>query len=389
MKFFSRKRGARAVVAGVAAAAMLSAPVLAYAGDGGGGSAGGGTGAGGNGGIQWVYKDSYGPANRDSVVAALSEAGVTVSDVHGTGWSTIDQAISAANSECVARSQGHGDEQPNCRLVSVGFVSTDGIYTGSTGGFTAKRWQEAYIASGIPNNTYYYQGVGYRTSDMFNDGQTNVNSIAQREWNKAPNIAIVTIVLNQWEPPVIKSYDLTVTTNQQAPSNMRVGATDAVHDVIHASNSLGTKEDLAATVWFHYDGNAYVGSKAVSKSVTITSQGDTTSPDFTPGDFGWDHWPAGTHWFDVDVPKSGNMNAAVNTADRDAAETFTVTATPPPAPSKHIEKGVSADAMTNRTTITSETGAGGYEMTTTRFDAIARELVAGIHNGPVRENRPE
>lgn len=96
MKFFSGKHKTRAVIARTAATILLSMLPLAYT---------------GNGHVQWVYKDSYDPANRGSVVVALDKAGITVSDVHGAGWNTIDQAIGTANSECATRGQDHGDEQ--------------------------------------------------------------------------------------------------------------------------------------------------------------------------------------------------------------------------------------------------------------------------------------
>ncbi|MDE5641484.1 MAG: peptidase, partial [Bifidobacterium castoris] len=93
------------------------------------------------------------------------------------------------------------------------------------------------------------------------------------------------------------------------------------------------------------------------------TKGDTRSPEFAPSDFGWDKWPAGSYWFDVHVAKQGYMKAAVDTADREASESFRIVEVPPQSPVKEIEQGVSADQMVNHTIIRSSTGRGGYAMT--------------------------
>ena len=264
------------------------------------------------------------------------------------------------------RAKASGNQSPDCRLVSVGFVHTPGAsgdwYTGANGTFDAAKWKAAYNASGIPNNTYSYQGVNYTTRSFFSDGQTSINSLAAREMDKAPR-AVIAIVLDQDEPPV--DYDLTVTTNQQA-GKLEAGSTGPVKDVVHANRSgSAISENLTATAILHYDGHpdGYVESKTVSKTFTMTNDGDTTTPEFTPADFGLTHWGHGNWWFDVQVARQGRMKAAVDTADREASETFTVPDEPPAKPSKTIDKGTSASRMVNRTVITSGTGKGGWEMT--------------------------
>ena len=362
-------RRAMSAVAGLVAAATLVSPLAAYAADGGGGSGPGtDTGDGGNGGngkVSWIYKDSYGAPTYETAVAALKSAGVSVMN-GAQSKSTITQAVTDANNECVTRSRTHGDANPTCRLVGLGFVHTpDGSgdwYTGAHGSFNAKTWADAYKASGISGTTYYYQGVGYKTTDNFSDGKTNIDSLAAREMGKAP-IAMVALVLNQYEPPV--DYKLTVTTNQQSAA-MKVGSTDPVHDTVHANrNGSGLDETLTATAILHYDGhpNGYVAAKSAAKTFTMKNTGDTRTPDFTPADLGMKHWQHGNYWFDVQVSKQGHMQAAVDTTDREAAETYTVPDVPPEKPVKKIEKGTSASRMVNRTTITSGTGRGGYEMT--------------------------
>lgn len=203
------KKWGKATIAGLVAAATLASPVVgAFAADGGGGSGDGtGTGdgsAGGTGKITWVYKDSFGSPTRENVKSAMGSVGVKSMDGSESN-SAIDEAVNGANAECVARSKASGNQNPTCRLVSVGFVHTPGAngdwYTGANGTFSADQWKAAYNASGIPNGTYSYQGANYKTSDAFSDGTTTINSLAAREMNKAPR-AVVAIVLDQDEPPV-------------------------------------------------------------------------------------------------------------------------------------------------------------------------------------------
>lgn len=203
------KKWGKAALAAMVAAATLCTPVAgAFAADGGGGSGtGSGTGdgaAGGEGQISWVYKDSFGAPTRENVKAAMQAAGVKSMDGAESNGA-IDEAVTNANNECVARAKASGNQNPECRLVSVGFVHTPGKsgdwYTGANGGFNAKKWADAYKAAGISGTTYYYQGVGYKTTDNFSDGQTNIDSLSAREMAKAPR-SVVAIVLDQDEPPV-------------------------------------------------------------------------------------------------------------------------------------------------------------------------------------------
>lgn len=144
----SKKNTTRAALAALVAAATLVSPFSAYAGESGGGS-GSGTGsgdgtAGGVGKVSWVYKDNYGTPTRDNAIAAMQSAGVK--NLGGTESNkAIDDAVNNANAERVARSQAAGQSDPQCRLVSVGFVHTPGSsgdwYTGANGSLTAKQWQ--------------------------------------------------------------------------------------------------------------------------------------------------------------------------------------------------------------------------------------------------------
>lgn len=122
------KKWGKATIAGLVAAATLASPVVgAFAADGGGGS-GDGTGAGdgsagGTGKITWVYKDSFGSPTRENVKSAMGSVGVKSMDGSESN-SAIDEAVNGANAECVARSKASGNQNPTCRLVSVGFVHT-------------------------------------------------------------------------------------------------------------------------------------------------------------------------------------------------------------------------------------------------------------------------
>lgn len=368
----SKKNTTRAALAALVAAATLVSPFSAYAGEGGGGS-GTGTGsgdgtAGGLGKITWVYKDNYGTPTRDNAIAAMQSAGVK--NLGGTESNkAIDDAVNNANAECVARSQAAGQSDPQCRLVSVGFVHTPGSsgdwYTGANGSLTAKQWQDAWVSSGIPNNTYNYNGTDYKTSSPFNDGSTTINSLVRRETDKAPR-AFIAIALSQYEPAPA-NYDLTVTTNHRQGTDLKVGSTDPIGDTLHASNNGSSiKENLNGTAIIHYEGqkNGYVAAKTVSKPITFANNGDTQLDNLaTPADFGMSHWQEGRYWIDIQVAKQGKMKAAVDTTDKDQAETWNVSAEPPSPPTKTIDDGVSADSMTNRTVITYGTGKGGYEMT--------------------------
>lgn len=367
----SKKNTMRAALAALVAAATLVSPFSAYAGEGGGGS-GTGTGsgdgtAGGVGKVSWVYKDNYGTPTRDNAIAAMQSAGVK--NLGGTESNkAIDDAVNNANAECVARSQAAGQSDPQCRLVSVGFVHTPGSpgdwYTGANGSLTAKQWQDAWMSSGIPNNTYNYNGTDYKASSPFNDGSTTINSLVRRETDKAPR-AFIAIALSQYEPAPA-NYDLTVTTNHRQGADLKVGSTTPIGDTLHASNNAsGIKENLNGTAVIHYEGqkDGYVGAKTVSKPITFANSGDTQLDRLAaPADFGMGHWQEGRYWIDIQVSKQGRMRSAVDTADKDPSETWNVSAEPPTPPVKTIDEGVSADGMTNRTVIRYGTGKGGYEM---------------------------
>ena len=306
----------------------------AFAADGGGGSGDGtGTGdgsAGGTGKITWVYKDSFGSPTRENVKSAMGSVGVKSMDGSESN-SAIDEAVNGANAECVARSKASGNQNPTCRLVSVGFVHTPGAngdwYTGANGSFSADQWKAAYNASGIPNGTYSYQGANYTTRSFFSDGQTSINSLATREMNKAPR-AVVAIVLDQDEPPV--DYDLTVST-QAGGLFTQAGSTDDVSDAITTSRGGSTiSEDVTGTVTLHWtglDGTTRTASKQFTQNNNTTK---SVSFGYRDVDKAWKVWPAGFYYYDVTVGKQGHMKAAAShMGAQDAKESWKPVSPPP------------------------------------------------------------
>lgn len=364
------KSAARAAVAGLVAAGMMAAPLTAMAGMGSGGS--GATGSGGlgpNGDLLYVADQQingnptqgWGDASIEYAINRLRASGYQVPgdgyQLHDSIYSTCREAISNAVAD---KSDGPADKARVVGLAAtLGQTNTLTSWGTNPGDFRnrfEKNW--SYLAQdGMGNDL-----VGW-SDEWVNRLHTKFNDQITATGQQYPTgVSLVCVAVNNYQPPA-QNYDLTITTDQQAAAGIKVGSTDAVRDLIHAVSSTGKKEDLQATVWLNYDGNAYVNGNAVSKKATITSHGDTMSPEFKPSDFGWSHWQEGNYWFDIDVAKQGGMSQAVNTADREASETYRVVSMPPTDFDKQVEEGVSADSMTNRTVITSGTGAGGYEIT--------------------------
>ena len=359
-------RWAGRAVAVVGAGAMLLIGVQpAFAGGGAGSS-------NGNGNIAmdiqtvWSYKDNndgaFGSsADYGSVNRAFSAMGATMLPA---GVAHAQEALNEANGNCVARfNEAHPDQygQAQCRLVGVGIKAGPGKAFSGEEHSPRQDWLQAWY-EGPSQGTYSNHGAEYKTADTFQDQSgTSVNSFVLQYASDSASIII--IALNQYEPKPA-NYRLQVSTDQQSPAAIVVGGADEVQDVIHTDASGSPiREAVNATVVMHYDGqpDGYVGAKQAVKNVTVPNQGDTRVG-FTPADFGLAHWQEGSYWFDVQVPQQGRMDGAVDTPDRDPRESFIVSSVPPPAPVKKIQKGTSADQMVNRTTITTGTGRGGYEL---------------------------
>ena len=312
----------------------------------------------------WIYKDSW-PATLEGMKQAIRDSGTTLSsDLEDGSNQFVDMnaILADAISECKASYTGEGDAE--CRMVAVGYARLgNGVFSGSYVSSNARqRWESQWAAEG--RGTYQYQGQSYTTGTTWTDrlGVRSVDSLVQDSINANPDASFRVVVLAKNQPPV--DYPLTVTTSHRQQTDMQVGSTTPVGDTIHANNGGSSiKETLHGTAIVHYDGGPYTPTGSVSKPISFANSGDTVIDNLaSPGDFGMDSWAEGTYWIDVQVPKQGSMQAAVDTTDRDPAETWKVSAVPPADPVKSIEEGVSADRMTNRTTITYGTGRGGYEM---------------------------
>ena len=366
-----RKRKTLALLTAVATLAGGLTSGTAYA----GGEGGNRPGTGGSGAATqfWAYKDaadgSWGSStDLNSVARAMKAVGVTMDDSSGKAAA----ALADANSRCVAgfhqRHPGEGDG--DCRVVAVGAVSGNGsttsVWNGS-GIADVSIWLDNWNKYVAPGDYNYAGSRHYKTSTAFDDDPSmSVDKLMERYVSSTASIVIIALDKYQPAPP---NYDLTVTTTHQQRTDLKVGSTDPIGDILHASNNgSGIKENLNGTAIIHYEGqkNGYVAAKTVSKPITFANNGDTRLDNLaTPADFGMSHWQEGQYWIDIQVAKQGRMNAAVDTADKDPAETWNVSAEPPSPPVKTIDEGVSADGMTNRTVISYGTGKGGYEMTLT------------------------
>ncbi|GGI15296.1 hypothetical protein GCM10007377_15190 [Galliscardovia ingluviei] len=374
------------VVASVLAVATLgTGAVAAYA----AGEGDHGDGAGGEAvpmSIMWEYKDdasgSFGSAaDPQSVVNAFNAAGITIKN---GGMDRIRTTLERARVKCatgfMARHPNQGDGE--CRVVAVGAPIHAGKRSWDENLAWTPRddWKNAWDTLVKPNK-YNYGGLRpYMTSQPFDDDPgRSVDSIAYEQMPDSTgkdkrNLIIIVLDKNQPAPP---NYRLHVETDRAAASQYKVGDTNPVADTIHTkpvspqngNEQMDVKpENINATVWLNVDTDDkfyLTKPQAVSKQVTLPNNGTTKSPDFTPADFGWKTWQKGTYWFDIDVPKQGNMDSAVNTNDRDGREMFDVVEEPPTELTKTIDKPVSASRMTNTTRITTGTGRGGYQMTIT------------------------
>lgn len=330
------KKGIGAVASITAAAALLTCLVpVALADNGGGGSGEGG--GGDHGGpsqtadVHWIYKDSW-PATLDGMKSALRDANVTLSSDLSDGaneYVDMNKTLSDAIDECRRSYTGEGNA--DCRMVAVGYARLgNGLFNGSYVSSNAKnRWEAQWRAEA--KGDYTYQGQKYSTSTTWKDklGTRSVDSLAQESINSNPNASFRVIVLAQNQPPV--DYKLNVTTSHKQKTDMQVGSTDPVGDVIHADNGgSAIKETLNGTAIIHYENGPYLPAKSVSKPISFSSNGDTQLDDLaSPKDFGMKYWAEGSYWIDIQVPKQGRMQAAVDTADRDPAESWKVSSVPP------------------------------------------------------------
>lgn len=280
--------------------------------------------------------------------------------VFASPLSPVALFLEAVTNAIADKSDGDANQ---ARVIGVAATVTGGSFYGTNPGDFKSRFDKNwdYLAQdGMGNDL-----AGWDAAWVDRGKNKFYQQIAATGQAYPTGVQIVCVAANNKQPP--RDYQLTVTTNQQS-GGMAVGDTKPVHDLIHVSaNGSPIRENLNADVILHYDGHpdGYAPAKESRKPVTVANEGDTQSPDFSPADLGMPYWLEGTYWFDVQIGKQQHMTNPVDTADRDAAEVFRISAVPPAAPVKTIDKGTSADSMVNHTHIESGTGRGGYEMTFT------------------------
>lgn len=356
-KHKGRKAVATAALMAFAGATLVGAnPAFADGPNGGsGGTTGGNLGAAGNLGIRYAFFDDAvanpqgGQAlvsqgwGQDSINWFMDKAGITGTHMANQFQTSCGEALN----EAIARGQAAGGSNVTARVAGIMYATNNG----NNGGAAARSAQyfydkaEEWRSDGYPG---MYNRSAEIAGFIYNLAQTGVGKASglPNDGNAygEPYVSTACVAVNSEEPvgisapPPPPTYDLTVTTDH-ASTVTEAGSTVPVYDTIHASRGgKGTDENVDAEVVLTYEGPE--GNKSVTKTASIANNGDTKSPEFTPADFGWTSWPATgegkTFWFDVKVAKQGNMNEAVDTADREASESWTVK---PKNPVKYLMNG--------------------------------------------------
>lgn len=359
-----RKAVATAALMAFAGAALVGANP-AFADNGGsGGTAGGNLGAAGNLGIRYAFFDDAvanpqgGQAlvsqgwGQDSINWFMNQAGISGTYMEGQFQISCGEALN----EAIARGQAAGGSNVTARVVGIMYATNNG----NNGGAAARSAQYFYDKA-EEWRTDGYPGMYNRSAEIagfiYNLAQTGVGKASglPNDGNAygEPYVSTACVAVNSEEPvgisapPPPPTYDLTVTTDH-ASTVTEAGSTVPVYDTIHASRGgKGADENVDAEVVLTYEGPE--GNKSVTKTASIANNGDTKSPEFTPADFGWTSWPATgegkSFWFDVKVAKQGNMNEAVDTADREASESWTVK---PKNPVKVLTNGETGSGLTEK-----------------------------------------
>ena len=405
-KHKGRKAVATAALMAFAGAALVGANP-AFADNGGsGGTAGGNLGAAGNLGIRYAFFDDAvanpqgGQAlvsqgwGQDSINWFMDKAGITGTYMEGQFQTSCGEALN----EAIARGQAAGGSNVTARVVGIMYATNNGNNGGAAA--RASQWfydkAEEWRSDGYPG---MYNRSAEIVGFIYNLAQTGVGKVSglpnDGHAYGQPYVSTVCVAVNSEEPvgisapPPPPTYDLTVTTDH-ASTVTEAGSTVPVYDTIHASRGdKGVDENVDAEVVLTYEGPEGEGSnKSVTKTASIANNGDTKSPEFTPADFGWTSWPATgegkSFWFDVKVAKQGNMNEAVDTADREASESWTVK---PKNPVKYLMNGengsqlkdqdVLAAQMFYNANITAHSNGYSSEMTITDTVNTADVTIGG------------
>ncbi|MDF7640280.1 LPXTG cell wall anchor domain-containing protein [Bifidobacterium sp. ESL0784] len=354
-------------------------PSVANAGMGiGGGGVGGGGSVGPNDDALWLYdNNSYSGTpvqgwGEDSITYALSQihSRFAASNPGTPVGASFDGRIKPVCRDAISRAIADPTDGPATQARVVGVMMTVSATPSIAGGNKINLWGtngsdfmnrfHADWDAVNPSGSLAGWDSGWlaRGKSMFEDG-INAQAAATPS-----GVQVVCLAVNNQQPP--RDYTLGLTTSQQMPAGVVVGATDPVRDLIHATgNGSPISEDVNANVTLYYGGqpDGYVPGTRVTKIAAIHNNGDSWSPLFVPSDLGMSHWQEGPYWFDVGVYKQGRMSAdAGHIGYADAAERWDIGSLAPSAPTKSVQEGTSTDGMSNTTTIESGTGRGGYEL---------------------------
>ena len=255
-----------------------------------------------------------------------------------------DQALNDAND----RARAAGDNNPKSRVVGIMYA----LYKENPNIEAARGQQHFFDLMNYWRNNIDYGGFFElsRTTPNFKEWASYLGDegIKKASNNGADSVSAVCVAVNNHEPRTLDippTYKLNITTNHDSHVT-EAGSTDPVYDTIHASrvDNKGGDENLNADIILNYEGPE--GNKSVTKQAQIANHGDTKSPEFTPADFGWSSWPATGEgkkfWFDIHV---ANLEEAIDTADREEAESWAVT---PKNPVKYLMNGENGSQLTEK-----------------------------------------
>lgn len=375
-KGVAKKVLSAAVMTGIALGLSAPQAALADGGGGGGGQTGGGSGTAGNVSIHYRMFDQMNPDG--SPVQGIGQASIDWF-FNNSGAGPVSYTPNArtymqsACADALTRADARSGQPGSSRVVGMYWAGTRNEVWGR-GWDAPYRFQGLYdswiaegrkgVLTGLNNQADYYNWI----QAGWNDGFSVVQAAGQG--------AAICIALASNEPGP-QNYDLSIETDRTGVFEL-AGSTSGVRDTIHASNN-GSQvvENVTARVILHWDG-VEGNAREVAKDVTITNNGDTLSPEFTPADFGWGAWPSGKFWFDVQVSQQGKMSGAVDTPNRDSRETWNAAPLPP---SKRLTVGgvalanddVLASGMSYEARI--KASPNGYSSAMTIYDKILTDRV--------------
>ncbi|BDR53697.1 hypothetical protein KIM372_16040 [Bombiscardovia nodaiensis] len=328
-----------------AVATLLALPVGAAFAGGGGGSDDGDGSTPIEAHQQWSYRDNndngFGGADMASITAALADQGVSMLP---TGVAKAQKALNEANANCLNRfNAAHADQvgQGQCRVVAVGTMTGPNKQFSGMVHHLKSDWMNNWIST-VSGKTYSNHSATYQTNSIFaDDPGMSVDKIADQY--TSDSTTVVVIMLNQYEPKGVTDYHMTVQTAQQGGFALS-GGVQPVSDLITAHASTSVREDVDGTSTLTWHGYPSGGLIARSKPVRLHNDGQSAGPAFTPADFGWQSWPAGHYGFSLDVPKQGQMDAAVSVGEGEADEFWDAN---PPGPSKTLWNADNASPITD------------------------------------------